>query len=674
MRRRKGSRATGRSIAKGAGLPLLVAALAAALLAFAAIPPALAAEGWSGPALVSTKSEHNENACIAVDSRGVVHVVWNEWKEFEIWYNCGTPGSWSEPVLLSTHASVHCEPQMALTPDGKAHVVWDDSKYGVDGRVWYCTGAGSAWSAPAPIYDKPGYDQENPSIAVGPDGSVHVAWEDCGDHLKYGIWYSTNAGGSWLDKPERLSTHSEELQTEPRIAMGPDGSAHVVWYGKGDSAKYGIWYSTNAGGSWLDKPERLSTHSEELQTEPRIAVGPDGRAHVVWHGPDASGGDDRIWYSSDAGKSWLDEPVLLSEKLDYWQGDPQIAVGLDGRAHVVWAGRANHAGDSLVWYSTNAGGSWLDKPKRLSTHSEELQTEPRIAMGPDGRAHVVWRGYGEDEDYLRVWYSACEGGACTDPLQLSEQPDMDSYSPHIALDISGNPHVAWGDADKNIEAGDIYCSASITSYTHFLAEGSTAGGMETWVLVQNPNANPVTVNLTLMTDTGEEKPSALRNQPIDPYSRRSFPLHNHVSTYDVSTLVTSVGGDVICERAMYGPGRLWAHDSVGVTAPAGTWYLAEGSTAGDMETWVLVQNPNPKAVTVSLTLMTDAGEQKPAGLQNQQIPVGSRRSFPLHEYLTTYDVSTKVTSVGGDVICERAMYGPGRAWAHDSIGLRDILP
>ncbi len=119
---------------------------------------------------------------------------------------------------------------------------------------------------------------------------------------------------------------------------------------------------------------------------------------------------------------------------------------------------------------------------------------------------------------------------------------------------------------------------------------------------------------------------------------------------------------------MYGPGRQWAHDSVGVTAPAETWYLAEGSTAGGMETWVLVQNPGADAVTVSLTLMTDAGEQKPEGLQDQEISGNSRRSFPLHEYVTTFDVSTKVTSTGGDVICERAMYGPGRQWAHDSVG------
>jgi hypothetical protein len=38
-----------------------------------------------------------------------------------------------------------------------------------------------------------------------------------------------------------------------------------------------------------------------------------------------------------------------------------------------------------------------------------------------------------------------------------------------------------------------------------------------------------------------------------------------VDTFDVSTRVEATGGFVICERAMYGPGDEWAHDSVGFT-------------------------------------------------------------------------------------------------------------
>ncbi len=85
------------------------------------------------------------------------------------------------------------------------------------------------------------------------------------------------------------------------------------------------------------------------------------------------------------------------------------------------------------------------------------------------------------------------------------------------------------------------------------------------------------------------------DQEIAPRSRRTFRLNDYVSTYDVSTLVHARDGAVVAERAVYGGDRTWGHDSAGVTAPAPDWYLAEGSTEGGMETWVLVQNPGDVA-------------------------------------------------------------------------------
>jgi hypothetical protein len=123
---------------------------------------------------------------------------------------------------------------------------------------------------------------------------------------------------------------------------------------------------------------------------------------------------------------------------------------------------------------------------------------------------------------------------------------------------------------------------------------------------------------------------------------------------------------VIAERAMYGGNKTWAHDSIGVTTPGPTWYLAEGCTGGDFETWVLVQNPNAEATHVKLTFMTEKGivpgpEMDLAGY--------SRYSFRANTYVTSFDVSTKVEA-DKPVIAERAMYGGNKTWAHDSVGYK----
>jgi hypothetical protein len=200
----------------------------------------------------------------------------------------------------------------------------------------------------------------------------------------------------------------------------------------------------------------------------------------------------------------------------------------------------------------------------------------------------------------------------------------------------------------------------------YLAEGCTAGGFETWVLVQNPNGSTASVDLTLMTESGPLSPPQLQGVPVPPGSRVSFNLGDDVTTYDVSAMVASQGGDVICERAMYGGDHTWGTCSIGATAPAPVWYLAEGCTEGGMETWVLVQNPGDAPVLVDLTYMTPTGAVP--GPQDFAVPPRTRVSFPVADHVIDYHVSTMVTSQGGDVICERAMYGGGRTWAHVSIG------
>ena len=118
-----------------------------------------------------------------------------------------------------------------------------------------------------------------------------------------------------------------------------------------------------------------------------------------------------------------------------------------------------------------------------------------------------------------------------------------------------------------------------------------------------------------------------------------------------------------------------ATDSIGVTAPATTWYLAEGCTGvdpstGTFETWVLVQNPSVSATNVHLTYMTPSG---PVSGPTFSLDGGSRRSFNVADTLPNcWNVSTRVTS-DRPVVAERSMYfdtpAQYRQAATDSIGV-----
>lgn len=223
----------------------------------------------------------------------------------------------------------------------------------------------------------------------------------------------------------------------------------------------------------------------------------------------------------------------------------------------------------------------------------------------------------------------------------------------------------WG----NQVGGHNSIGVTAPSGVWYLAEGATLGGFETWVLVQNPNPVPARVTLTYMTDRGKVEGPTFS---LDPFSRETRNVADTVQTFKVSTEVTS-DQPVIAERSMYWPGyarndyhqRVGGHDSIGVTAAAEEWYLAEGATLGSFETWVVIQNPGSVPANINFTYMTSHGQV--AG-PSFELMANGRESIFVGDTLQTYEVSTRINS-DIPVIAERAMYWNNRVGGHDSIGV-----
>jgi len=99
--------------------------------------------------------------------------------------------------------------------------------------------------------------------------------------------------------------------------------------------------------------------------------------------------------------------------------------------------------------------------------------------------------------------------------------------------------------------------------------------------------------------------------------------------------------------------------------PGTTWYLPEGCTGGDFETWVLIQNPGESEAHVTLTYQGAEGSIPGPELT---LPPGSRKTVNVADTCPGWwDVSTQITS-DQPVNCERSMYWGNRIGGHDSVG------
>ena len=135
---------------------------------------------------------------------------------------------------------------------------------------------------------------------------------------------------------------------------------------------------------------------------------------------------------------------------------------------------------------------------------------------------------------------------------------------------------------------------------------------------------------------------------------------------------------IIAERSMYfGTKRFWdgGHESSGVSAPATSWFLAEGATGPFFDTFILIANPNPTPAHLTTNFLTDQGQtitKTYTVAANARLTINMEGESPL---LANAAASTTVTS-DLPIIVERAMYWPGNglewAEAHNSFGLTTL--
>jgi len=94
----------------------------------------------------------------------------------------------------------------------------------------------------------------------------------------------------------------------------------------------------------------------------------------------------------------------------------------------------------------------------------------------------------------------------------------------------------------------------------YLAEGYTAQGFETWVLVENPGDEARVVTMTFMEPSGN---NTEKKYLVSPRSRFTVGVNSILPSTEMSTRIT-VDGPVIVERAVYFNNRSGGTDSLGV--------------------------------------------------------------------------------------------------------------
>ena len=395
-------------------LALTMAGIAIAALAV----PALAAEIWGSIARVDDDATTTSQVVpdIAVGSTGAAIAVWQDYR-------------------------------MSPTADPFAQIDIFSSRWD--------PGAG-AWSANARINDAATGQQFKPAVAVDGSDNGFAVWVDRRNG-RSDIYASKRsaAAGTWGANARVNSTTKFDSQDFPAIAVSPSGDAIALWY-RAANHKQNIWASRLPAGSSTWGPEIRVTSNQTTQKQgPRVAFGPNGTAHAVWMDPAVGNAD--IWYATLAAGSstWSTNTKISDDAGSAFQGPTDIGVDDAGNVSVAWTDRRATPYQLRV-RRLPSGGSW----GASVVVAADGGNSPSIAVRADGRAFVVWHDGDAYTEYPRVWGSAYDQG--TDSWSAPERIDASdaghaASSPAAAIDAS-RVIVVWKDAvpvDSGVNNDDI---------------------------------------------------------------------------------------------------------------------------------------------------------------------------------------------------------------------------
>jgi hypothetical protein len=373
---------------------------------------------------------------------------------------------------ISNNDSWSYRPSLAVAPDGRPYVAWNGSSsedYEIYVRRWNGSSweeVGSSSASGGGISDNSGYSLY-PSLAVAPDGRPYVAWcDDSGSRYQYQIYVRRWNGSIWEEVGSGsasgggISNNWGDL-LYPSLAVAPDGTPYVAWEDDsgGDSEIYvrrwngSIWEEVGSGSASGGGISDNSGWSES----PSVAVAGDGRPYVAWY--DDSGGDREIYVRCWNGSNWEEvgsgsaSGGGISDN-DGWSYDPSLAVAPDGRPYVAW--NDSSSGDSEIYVRRWNGSSWEEVGSGSASGggisaNDGWSYHPSVAVAPDGRPYIAWEDdSGGDYDIyvrrsVRAFYLPLVFKDFCDPYDPNEDRES-AWGPLASGQIIGAKICPWWDS------------------------------------------------------------------------------------------------------------------------------------------------------------------------------------------------------------------------------------
>ncbi len=378
-----------------------------------------------------------------------------------------------QPTQIPSETSgVQMAVAMATGPEDMLYAVWEDDRFTSlqQGRALLLAWSepddrGRAWSDEVRI---PSGDSRNdatsPAIAVGPDGVVHVVWQelqvvdsaDGGPYWEVRYASSTDNGLTWQGL--RVSMPNNRNNTRPHVVGVSGASAYVAWELEDHpGSSIALAFIDTGSRAWIRDDFAEASSDWEVNSHVRLGVGTDGRLHAAWQAEDMDGMwevlTSQVLYRvvEMSGRDTIfPEPVPLADKsTNVTNTGPTLAVTKRQGAWVAWAQEDSSAtvegGVTILADRVVDGSPGMDIVVARPTTVPDSRPSVAAARGPDDGLVLVISWVGTPTSPPLFTSTCSELGCFSVPVPVLPSGTPASVRAAVAVDGLENVYVGWDD-------------------------------------------------------------------------------------------------------------------------------------------------------------------------------------------------------------------------------------
>ncbi len=283
----------------------------------------------------------------------------------------------------------------------------------------------------------------NPQICFTPGVLKYASFE----HHKWNI--------------QQIDPQSGEIDYTCSLAVGADGTRHVLWYqygGPGGGFFLHVKYAALRNGAWMARTVDFDGQSGKWNS---MVLDAQGNPHVTYD----SFLKGELKYAYWDGKEWkrtvVDSPNISPNGLNSHGPGNSLVLNGEGKAQI------SYEEDSTVKYAWERDSSWkIDIVDNVTLSGSWIGYRTRQALDPQGNPHIVY------EDAGAVKHAYWDGSKWKIQVVSAAGPNQHRYE-NIAIDQKGNIYISYRDAvdgSVKVSIGRLEASAAVSSEQKKLKE------------------------------------------------------------------------------------------------------------------------------------------------------------------------------------------------------------